>query len=171
MCEERKKKNELVCSLDLLILLGTFWLHRQKKPEEVKVIAKGVDIFCLMDVDGEILFCQKIQMPSIICVGSARCMVAALRFSRWTGYGIASSSIKMWQMTGMHRAHTHALIDLKTTRRQVSFFISSLLSCAIAQKHTHTHSHVYHFSIAFEMTIVWSIWPGKCYSSGVQTMK
>lgn len=66
----------------------------------------------------------------------APCYIASLRFSRWTVYGIASSSIKMWQMTGMHR--THALIDLKTTRRQVSFFISSLLRSPLTQTHTYT---------------------------------
>lgn len=54
----------------------------------------------------------EIQMKSIyLCGWLCTTENCSRSFPRWISYGIAFSSIKMWQMTGMHRTHIHTRSD------------------------------------------------------------
>lgn len=208
---EKKTKIELFsCSLGLFHTRSfpLFCFTAEKKNNNAKVIEK-VQYTCTFMYGCECVYARR---PIIyrrifgrnliscrnVCAQRNRLCVEWMNdcshgFPVGTGYGIASSSIKMWQMTGVciYVVRYFSLLCSDWLEENsyshiacfIFHFLGSVLPHIPHSTHTnidtkcdcceviHNSRSVYHFSIAFEMTFVWSIWPGKFYSSEVQTMK
>lgn len=159
----KRESERMKCGLDSFGLDFLHWLKVQVKTEvKVIIIYESFIInFCCC-----CCCCWPNCKLNGLCMLHGQILVLVFPLDLVTALRLHPLKCDRWPVCIVH--------TLLLTWRHFTRHLSFPWSLLIENTHTYTFAYIlgiYHFSIAFEMTIVWNIWPGKFYSSGLQTMK